>query len=133
MSFHVLFFFFKQQTEYDMRISDWSSDVCSSDLRHVLQFAFNTRLRLVLDKHRPTAQYFRIEFSLARAIAAHRIDMHAGFKHVGLKHLRVYMLGRYCCDDIGATHGLPHPVAPLQYNARSFTVAPPLFGPRPLS
>src|SRR3546814_4632822 len=27
-----LFFFFKQKTEYDMRISDWSSDVCSSDL-----------------------------------------------------------------------------------------------------
>src|SRR3546814_14244269 len=25
-------FFFKQQTAYDMRISDWSSDVCSSDL-----------------------------------------------------------------------------------------------------
>src|SRR3546814_1024747 len=28
-----LFFFFKQKTAYDMRISDWSSDVCSSDLR----------------------------------------------------------------------------------------------------
>src|SRR3546814_3012742 len=28
------FFFFKQKTAYDMRISDWSSDVCSSDLRH---------------------------------------------------------------------------------------------------
>src|SRR3546814_9054311 len=28
----VLFFFFKQKTAYDMRISDWSSDVCSSDL-----------------------------------------------------------------------------------------------------
>src|SRR3546814_9556197 len=27
-----LFFFFKQKTEYEMRISDWSSDVCSSDL-----------------------------------------------------------------------------------------------------
>src|SRR3546814_1587969 len=26
------FFFFKQKTAYDMRISDWSSDVCSSDL-----------------------------------------------------------------------------------------------------
>src|SRR3546814_2982117 len=25
-------FFFKQKTEYEMRISDWSSDVCSSDL-----------------------------------------------------------------------------------------------------
>src|SRR3546814_4921538 len=30
---HVIyFFFFKQKTAYEMRISDWSSDVCSSDL-----------------------------------------------------------------------------------------------------
>src|SRR3546814_2179076 len=29
----MLFFFFKQKTAYEMRISDWSSDVCSSDLR----------------------------------------------------------------------------------------------------
>src|SRR3546814_6276422 len=28
----LLFLFFKQKTAYDMRISDWSSDVCSSDL-----------------------------------------------------------------------------------------------------
>src|SRR3546814_6604327 len=28
-----MFFFFKQKTAYEMRISDWSSDVCSSDLR----------------------------------------------------------------------------------------------------
>src|SRR3546814_8688466 len=28
-----IFFFFKQKTAYEMRISDWSSDVCSSDLR----------------------------------------------------------------------------------------------------
>src|SRR3546814_8571011 len=28
----VFFFFFKQKTAYDMRISDWTSDVCSSDL-----------------------------------------------------------------------------------------------------
>src|SRR3546814_4117360 len=30
--FSVYFFFFKQKTAYEMRISDWSSDVCSSDL-----------------------------------------------------------------------------------------------------
>src|SRR3546814_1823558 len=30
--FGVVFFFFKQKTAYEMRISDWSSDVCSSDL-----------------------------------------------------------------------------------------------------
>src|SRR3546814_21039369 len=29
---HIGFFFFKQKTAYEMRISDWSSDVCSSDL-----------------------------------------------------------------------------------------------------
>src|SRR3546814_16967596 len=29
----LYFFFFKQKSAYDMRISDWSSDVCSSDLR----------------------------------------------------------------------------------------------------
>src|SRR3546814_18061006 len=30
-----VFFFFKQKTAYEMRISDWSSDVCSSDLRDI--------------------------------------------------------------------------------------------------
>src|SRR3546814_1530540 len=29
-------FFFKQKTAYEMRISDWSSDVCSADLRSIL-------------------------------------------------------------------------------------------------
>src|SRR3546814_5446675 len=42
--FVLLFFFFKQKTAYEMRISDWSSDVCSSDLhvdgyQIVLQFS----------------------------------------------------------------------------------------------
>src|SRR3546814_10883699 len=31
----MLFFFFKQKTAYEVRISDWSSDVCSSDLKDV--------------------------------------------------------------------------------------------------
>src|SRR3546814_7736098 len=30
----MIIFFFKQKTAYEMRISDWSSDVCSSDLLH---------------------------------------------------------------------------------------------------
>src|SRR3546814_5116233 len=33
----VLFFFFKQKTAYEMRISDWSSDVCSSDLAEIVE------------------------------------------------------------------------------------------------
>src|SRR3546814_7349457 len=32
---HCCFFFFKQKTAYEMRISDWSSDVCSSDLSKI--------------------------------------------------------------------------------------------------
>src|SRR3546814_9226081 len=32
-------FFFKQKTAYEMRISDWSSDVCSSDLASVTAYA----------------------------------------------------------------------------------------------
>src|SRR3546814_11406727 len=42
--FYVLicfFFFFKQKTAYEMRISDWSSDVCSSDLFTALTIPVN--------------------------------------------------------------------------------------------
>src|SRR3546814_2342775 len=35
MLFISFFFFFKQKTAYEMRISDWSSDVCSSDLDNI--------------------------------------------------------------------------------------------------
>src|SRR3546814_4548197 len=34
MSSCTMFLFFKQKTAYERRISDWSSDVCSSDLGH---------------------------------------------------------------------------------------------------
>src|SRR3546814_9488299 len=37
----VTFFFFKQKTAYEMRISDWSSDVCSSDLLKALAFDYH--------------------------------------------------------------------------------------------
>src|SRR3546814_3464202 len=39
----TFFFFFKQKTAYEMRISDWSSDVCSSDLGRPA--AFNVAMR----------------------------------------------------------------------------------------
>src|SRR3546814_10635588 len=35
---YFCFFFFMQKTAYDFRISDWSSDVCSSDLHHRAAF-----------------------------------------------------------------------------------------------
>src|SRR3546814_6707148 len=35
----MFFFFFKQKTAYELRISDWGSDVCSSDLLDIFQAA----------------------------------------------------------------------------------------------
>src|SRR3546814_11140684 len=43
-------FFFKQKTAYDMRISDWSSDVCSSDLKGCQEFLAG-RIALDTDVH----------------------------------------------------------------------------------
>src|SRR3546814_4863136 len=53
----VVLFFFKQKTAYEMRISDWSSDVCSSDLR--------ARIRGMCLPHRPSA----VRWSLTSAPA----------------------------------------------------------------
>src|SRR3546814_7404730 len=46
--FCYFFFLFKQKTAYEMRISDWSSDVCSSDLQHDMRIAAK-RLRYLLE------------------------------------------------------------------------------------
>src|SRR3546814_8825247 len=43
-----LVFFFKQKTAYDMRISDWSSDVCSSDLFFIVEARFYDHLNDML-------------------------------------------------------------------------------------
>src|SRR3546814_11242144 len=44
----MFIFFFKQKTAYEMRISDWSSDVCSSDLIGDMPIELQTRLLRVL-------------------------------------------------------------------------------------
>src|SRR3546814_2505202 len=46
----VSFFFFKQKTAYEMRISDWSSDVCSSDLPFRQKRRYRLRLRLLAER-----------------------------------------------------------------------------------
>src|SRR3546814_4441096 len=47
-----VFFFFKQKTAYEMRISDWSSDVCSSDLLAHLVADVQVELAVGLDVDR---------------------------------------------------------------------------------
>src|SRR3546814_4422021 len=54
-------FFFKQKTAYEMRISDWSSDVCSSDLRVVWLFRLSHRFICSPDSIRDRA--FRFQFA----------------------------------------------------------------------
>src|SRR3546814_16500049 len=61
-----VFFFFKQKTAYEMRISDWSSDVCSSDL---IAFAYEQGFAGIEDnflKLRPEADQRRIGLELER-------------------------------------------------------------------
>src|SRR3546814_20844479 len=62
------FFFFKQKTAYEMRISDWSSDVCSSDLGHA-------RIRVVQVGRRPRRAVQRGDVGAVQLLAA---ELHAG-------------------------------------------------------
>src|SRR3546814_17738068 len=74
-----IFFFFKQKTAYEMRISDWSSDVCSSDL----------------------IAYVLPEDDFDRALCAHHRDFGGG---PGIVQVAAQMLGRH--HVIGAAIGL---------------------------
>src|SRR3546814_7977429 len=51
----ALVIFFKKKTAYEMRISDWSSDVCSSDLRNREQSRYNP-LDIGVNHHRPLSK-----------------------------------------------------------------------------
>src|SRR3546814_4015187 len=67
----LCFFFFKQKTAYEMRISDWSSDVCSSDLKNGSRTEFDPlklqgSLQLALRKRPVSAE--------AVDAAIHRIE-----------------------------------------------------------
>src|SRR3546814_1065921 len=49
-----MFFFFKQKTAYEMRISDWSSDVCSSDLAGHQIYRFDVVVVYLADLFAPS-------------------------------------------------------------------------------
>src|SRR3546814_5837836 len=56
----VFFFLFKQKTAYEMRISDWSSDVCSSDLvSRIRRYAGGCDLAVAADLADPHAHDVR--------------------------------------------------------------------------
>src|SRR3546814_1309396 len=66
----MFFFFFKQKTAYEMRISDWSSDVCSSDLSLMIlaRPGIFEQARAELERQHPGAgQIDRLKRHFARA------------------------------------------------------------------
>src|SRR3546814_14697867 len=84
-----MFFFFKQKTAYEMRISDWSSDVCSSDLVDLAREVRGQHLEIERARARPGRELapviqrvgeFRIEPADAQELALAEIaaDLHAG-------------------------------------------------------
>src|SRR3546814_5913095 len=77
--FVVFFFFVKQKTAYEMRISGWSSDVCSSDLaeaQRVLPLQRQVQVRLVL-AHQVVAIRLGAEVLLPVCIGVAAIEVDA--------------------------------------------------------
>src|SRR3546814_2161248 len=95
------FFFFKQKTSYEMRISDWSSDVCSSDLKALDVRGKATRcarsphpaLRATFSRKREKGWYFRLLAVLRLEIEdqvalEHRLEARVR-QRLGLEHRRL--------------------------------------------
>src|SRR3546814_6475891 len=60
-----MFFVFKQKTAYEMRISDWSSDVCSSDLKLIID---GKRGQAILGEHDPVEAELSANITLVQGI-----------------------------------------------------------------
>src|SRR3546814_13123134 len=99
-----VFFFFKQKTVYEVRISDWSSDVCSSDLVLVtLLLAFSSTQLLVMSM---TAYAMTAHFALNMVWLAlflrndwkgHFGAAVVAFLAIGLHQLQFHQIGRASC------------------------------------
>src|SRR3546814_10522721 len=80
-----VFFFFKQKTAYEMRISDWSSDVCSSDLR---RFAHRLQKKA----------YPRQPFALARHLV-HQVDIAGLMPLQPRRHIKQWLTQEVALDQ----------------------------------
>src|SRR3546814_391787 len=104
MVYHIRgsFFFFKQKTAYELRISDWSSDVCSSDLRcGGVGGAIARRLRRAL-----RAAVALLSAILRRGLSRRRHRRRAGHaRKDGLKQgggiMRHYLAAALLCAAVG--------------------------------
>src|SRR3546814_14458584 len=102
MYISCVFFCFKQKTAYEMRISDWSSDVCSSDIDPGIAEALGAELRLQVG-HRRVAD--RHHDALADRLRHQVVERGAA----GMAHdLDAVRLGRHRLLEL-VDHGLRRP------------------------
>src|SRR3546814_5222420 len=116
MSLLMCFFFFKQKTAYELRISDWSSDVCSSDLAVFATPRADTALR---PRQLPPPSGGRPRRRAADACAVQRHAL-AGSRFAGRLRRTETALRQHCRyrvhDDAGPVH---HTGAGLRLSPRS--------------
>src|SRR3546814_13461186 len=84
----LVLFFFKQKTAYEMRISDWSSDVCSSDLPRLRPLPLHALAHIVALIFAAIPQrLFEPDLVVAEVGKAHRRALHVAHRvAVGLQH-----------------------------------------------
>src|SRR3546814_4381988 len=87
----LFFFFFKQKTAYEMRISDWSSDVCSSDLAIVA--LFGAPLAHEDDAERAVRAALRMQETLAGVAAELGVDIRM---RIGVNRSEERRVGKEC-------------------------------------
>src|SRR3546814_1798331 len=74
----LFLFFFKQKTAYEMRISDWSSDVCSSDLPLSFDYGLNQMLSMFRAGGTVVLHDFLLAKSALKAMENHEINVLGG-------------------------------------------------------
>src|SRR3546814_1299992 len=88
-------FFFKQKTAYEMRISDWSSDVCSSDLMKTImaKVGFKGTLQQFFVHLRTSPQYFH------KTRDAYLAEVDAHVKAMEARLPAFFKIGRASCRE----------------------------------
>src|SRR3546814_18602373 len=109
-----------------MRISDWSSDVCSSDLVDV-DLDLLDRLQALARRGVVAIEHARARDGELEAFAAHRLDQHAELQPAAPGHLEGILLGGTCAAEGDVALRLAHTAVAEPTRGRIVTFPP---GPR---
>src|SRR3546814_8074853 len=119
----MFFFFFKQKTAYEMRISDWSSDVCSSDLRQIPELSTSAVARTSWDANGAIilVETLKEALPLVDRLAPEHLELAVDdpqslFEQV--RHAGSIFMGRMTPEAVGDYVAGPHHVLPTGRRAR---------------